>query len=132
MRVFLKVILLVGLILSSLFFLPRTVAALTLPTPAGQLKDLNKNESLGLESKIETSAATVIKTALALVGTIFFILVFYAGYLWMTAAGNSERVDKAREIIVTAVIGLGIIMAAYAITYFISSSVGGGDISASK
>ena len=42
----------------------------------------------------------------------------YAGFLWMTASGNSEQVEKATGILKMAIIGLIIVMAAYSITYF--------------
>jgi ABC-type phosphate transport system auxiliary subunit len=42
-----------------------------------------------------------------------------AGFQWMTAAGNETKVEKALSMIKTAVIGLIIVLAAYAITYFI-------------
>jgi hypothetical protein len=56
--------------------------------------------------------------ALAFVGTIFFALTVYAGYLWMTAQGNEETVAKATGILRTAVIGMIIVAAAYSITAF--------------
>ena len=69
--------------------------------------------------------ATVIKTILALVGTIFLILTIYAGIMWMTAAGNDEQVGKAVGMIKSAVIGLVIVMSAYAITYFVTTRLTG-------
>lgn len=80
---------------------------------------------LGLPTTVEGTVGTVIKGVLGLVGTIFFVLTIYAGILWMTAAGNEEQVTKATDIIKAAVIGLFITMAAYAITTFVASKVGG-------
>lgn len=80
----------------------------------------------GLEkSDLPTTVGNVIKAVLALTGTIFLILTIYAGILWMTAAGNDERVKKATSIITTAVVGLIIVMAAYAITFFVTTRLGG-------
>ncbi len=59
---------------------------------------------------------TGIKLVLTLVGLIFLILMVYAGLLWMTARGEEAQVEKARKIIVAAVIGLVIVVSAYAIT----------------
>jgi hypothetical protein len=56
-------------------------------------------------------------------GTIFFILVVYAGLMWMTAVGNEENIKKAQSILKTAIIGLIIVLSAYAITKFIGSSL---------
>ena len=61
----------------------------------------------------------IIQTALSILGIIAAILIIYAGYVWMTARGKEERVTKAKETLEAAIIGLIIIMAAYAITYFV-------------
>jgi len=62
--------------------------------------------------------AQVIKIVLGLLGTIFFALTLYAGYLWMTAAGNEDQVGKAKTLLSQAVIGLAILLGAYSITIF--------------
>jgi len=61
----------------------------------------------------------IIQTALSILGIVAAILIIYAGYVWMTARGKEERVTKAKETLEAAIIGLIIIMAAYAITYFV-------------
>jgi hypothetical protein len=61
----------------------------------------------------------VIKTALSILGVVAALLIIYAGYLWMTARGREEIVTKAKNTLEAAIIGLVIIMAAYAITYFV-------------
>jgi len=78
-----------------------------------------------LPSELETTLGAVIKAALSLVGTIFLILTVYAGILWMTAQGNDDQIDKAVKIIKASVVGLFITMSAYAITYFITTKLGG-------
>lgn len=92
------------------------------------LSNLTKSaQGTGLEKQgdLATTIGTIIKAVLALTGTIFLILTIYAGILWMTAAGNDERIKKATSIITTAVVGLIIVMAAYAITYFVTTRLGG-------
>lgn len=49
-------------------------------------------------------------------GITFLGLMLYAGFIWMTARGNEQEVGKAKNIIIYAVIGLTVILAAYAIT----------------
>lgn len=61
---------------------------------------------------------------LGFTGTIFFILVVWAGLTWMTAAGNEENIKKAQSILKTAIIGLIVVLSAYAITRFIGTSLG--------
>ena len=83
-------------------------------------------QAYGVSGEPESPAATagrVINIALSLVGIVFLILMFYGGYLWMTARGKEERLNKAKDTIEASVIGLIIVLAAYGITYFIISRI---------
>ncbi|MDD3285715.1 MAG: hypothetical protein PHG95_03760 [Patescibacteria group bacterium] len=73
--------------------------------------------------------AVVIQGALSLLGIIFLIIIVFAGYRWMTASGNEESIKKAQDMIKRAIIGLVIVLMAYAITYFVFNQLpftGGG------
>jgi len=63
--------------------------------------------------------AFVIQAFLSLLGIIFIILIITAGHKWMTAGGSEEKVTEAKDMIRRAIIGLIIIVAAYAITHFV-------------
>lgn len=63
--------------------------------------------------------ATIIKVILGFLAVIFLVLTIVAGFRWMTAGGNEEEVKKAVGTIKNSVIGLVIVLAAYAITYFV-------------
>lgn len=65
----------------------------------------------------------VIGTMLSLVGVIFFALMIYGGFLWMQARGNEEHTKKGLDTIIAAVIGIIIVMSAYAITNFVFKAV---------
>ncbi|MFC1612968.1 Mbov_0395 family pilin-like conjugal transfer protein [Patescibacteria group bacterium] len=71
------------------------------------------------ETTLTDIIANIIKISLSLLGVICVILFIYGGYLWMTAGGNDEQVDKAKQIIKNCLIGLIIVVCSYAITYFI-------------
>jgi len=62
---------------------------------------------------------TIIRLLLTLLGVVVLILIIYAGFMWMTAGGNTEEVDKAKKWLTNAIIGLAIILAAYAISGFV-------------
>jgi cbb3-type cytochrome oxidase subunit 3 len=66
---------------------------------------------------------SVVGAILSFVGLLFFILIIYGGLTWMTAAGNQQQIDKAKSLITSAVIGLIIVMAAYALTSFIGTAL---------
>lgn len=61
----------------------------------------------------------IIGAILGIVGSVALILFIYGGVLWMTSAGNQERVRKGKEVIIWAVLGLGIIFTSYAVVKFI-------------
>src|SRR3989344_7120121 len=93
---------------------------------AGKILDKAADTSkTGLSGDLAGTIASVIKAVLALVGTVFLVLTIYAGILWMTAGGNEEQVTKAVSIIKASVIGLIVIMSAYAITFFVTNKLGG-------
>ena len=77
-------------------------------------------------SNIVELAGVIVNVALSLIGIFFFILMLYAGITWMKAMGSSEDVTKAKDMITQAIIGLVIIMAAYAISNFVFSSLAAG------
>lgn len=59
---------------------------------------------------------------LGLVGVIFLGLMIYAGIMWMIAQGYEDRVTKAKDTLLNALIGLIITMSAYAISYLVITS----------
>lgn len=69
------------------------------------------------ETGVSTIVGRVINAATSLVGVIFVAQMVYAGYLWMTAAGESEQVKKAQQLIRRSIIGLAIILSAWAVTF---------------
>ena len=66
----------------------------------------------------------IINFLLSFIGLLFFLLMLYAGYLWMTARGNDEQVQKAKKMIREAVTALIIILLARIITEFILTAIG--------
>lgn len=88
----------------------------------GSIGDTNKN-ALTNNSDIKVIAGKAIGGVLAFVGVIFFVLMIYGGFLWMTASGNDTQTAKAKELIVAAVIGLIIVLSAYAITSYLGTQL---------
>ncbi|MFH1187298.1 MAG: hypothetical protein V1688_00370 [bacterium] len=67
--------------------------------------------------------ARVIQYLLTFLGVIFIALVIYGGFIYMTAAGESDKIGNAKSIIISASVGLAIILASYSFTYFILQSL---------
>ncbi len=90
-----------------------------------KLKDIG-GQAYGVTGEPESPAATagrVINAGLSVVGIVFLVLMLYGGYLWMTARGKEERLEKAKNTLEAAIIGLIIALAAYGITYYVVSRI---------
>lgn len=68
-------------------------------------------------------AASLIRSAMGLLGIIAIVIVLGGGFIWMTAGGSEEKVATAKKWLYSGVIGLIIILSAYAITSFVLSGL---------
>ncbi|MFH1187266.1 MAG: hypothetical protein V1688_00200 [bacterium] len=75
-------------------------------------------------ASIEEIVASTIQYLLSFLGVIFICLIIYAGFLWMTASGDSEQITKAKGILINAIIGVIIVLSAYIITSYIFTRLG--------
>jgi hypothetical protein len=75
------------------------------------------------DQDVRVSAARIIRFVLGFLGLIFLLLTLYAGFMWMTSAGNEDRVETAKKILWGAIIGIGIVLFAYAITEFVVTNL---------
>lgn len=110
------------LVLFSCFFFTPVLAYRTIDSSGTLLA--STTEPTGLSTAdIQTTTGTFIKASLAIVGTIFLVLMVYGGFLWMTARGAEDQITKSKETIIAAMIGIGVILAAYAITNLVTSGL---------
>ncbi|KKQ27554.1 MAG: hypothetical protein US42_C0008G0065 [Candidatus Magasanikbacteria bacterium GW2011_GWC2_37_14] len=121
-----KIILILAVFLNIFFFGNQALAAYTFDDTGLMLGKAAEPTGM-LDTKVTGSLPVVLgfwaTVAFSLVSIVFFILMFYAGFLWMTARGSEEVVTKAKGIITMAIIGLFVLVASYAITTFITSSL---------
>jgi len=73
----------------------------------------------GQPRSLGETVSEIIKVALGFLGIVFLLLTIYAGFTWMLAAGNEDKISTAKKTLVAAVIGLAIVLASYAITRFV-------------
>ncbi len=64
-------------------------------------------------------ARNVINIILGFLGVIAVIIIIMAGFQWMTAGGEEEKVAEARQRLIQGAIGLVLIIAAWMIAYFV-------------
>jgi hypothetical protein len=71
------------------------------------------------QSNLFSYISTGISAFLGLIAIIFFGMTLYSGIRWMTARGNPELSEKAKNALEAAVIGLVITIMSYAIATFV-------------
>lgn len=72
-------------------------------------------------STIFAKIGSYIQIILSFIGVLFLILMIYGGYVWMMARGDEQSVTKAQGIIKNSIIGIIIVLMAYAITMTIKT-----------
>jgi len=96
------------------------------PDPTGTIikTDTHKlTNPLGEKTSIQTLIGKIINGALGLVGSIAFVMYIWGGFVWMTAGGEKEKVQKGADTLKWATIGLIIIFSSYAMLNFVLDSI---------
>ncbi len=65
----------------------------------------------------------VLRMLLTLAGVVAIVLVVVGGYQYMTSGGNDEQAEKGKKALTNAVIGLIIVLLAYAIVQIITNTI---------
>jgi len=109
--------------ISLIGILATAVSLLAFPAAHAQINTgIEYGSATGLSGdNLATIVGRIIHVFLGILGVVALVLILYAGFLWMTAGGDEEKVKKAKQIITQAIIGLAIILSSYAITSFIVS-----------
>ncbi len=97
-----------------------TALAVALPLVASAIsfEDPSQTFQLGT-SDLKAAVINIINWVLGLLGIIAVIMVLVGGFQWMTAGGNEDKVEKSKKIISAAIVGLIIILLAWAIVNFV-------------
>lgn len=102
--------------------------AVTVPLQASATSTLDVNADLGLgygaatglgNTDVRTTIAKIIRVAMSMLGIVAVVIVLIGGFKWMTAGGNDDQVGEAKKWIFSGVIGLVIILSAYALASFV-------------
>jgi hypothetical protein len=86
-------------------------------------KETAEKANISSDQSLTQIVGSIINSLLGFLGIIFLVLMIYAGFLWMTARGDEGQTKKARDMIFQAVIGLVIVVAAFAISNFVLGSL---------
>lgn len=97
------------------------VAVLAVPAIASaQVNIGNYGDTFGLgTADLEATVINIVQWVLGFLGLIAVIMILYGGFIWITAGGNEDKVASAKKIISAAVVGLIVVLLAWAIVTFV-------------
>lgn len=102
--------------------IPAVTFAQTAADPYGQNAVDPAQSGLNLSGgDVRQTAARLINVALGFLGIIAVIIVLIGGFKYMLSGGDQSKTEEARKLIVSGIIGLAIILSAWAITSFVMS-----------
>ena len=84
----------------------------------------NTASALGLgNADLITTVLNIIRIVMGFLGLLAVILIIYAGFLWMTAAGEADRIERAKKVLIGALIGLLLVIFSFAIVTFVLNTL---------
>ena len=101
----------------TLFCLPFVAQAVT----GYSIENIGGLVGLGT-ADLKSTVVHIIQWVLGILALVAVVMIIYGGFVWMMAAGNEERIEKAKKVISAAVVGLIIIMLAWAIVIFVAGT----------
>ncbi|NQU77137.1 hypothetical protein HQ544_00395 [Candidatus Falkowbacteria bacterium] len=110
----------IGLSLLALVITP----ALAQPDIGVGLEDVQTQTQYS-DQELTVTIGKIIKLVLGFLGLIALILFIVGGFKWMTSGGNEENISEAKKLMSAAIVGLFIIIIAYAATTFIINRLTG-------
>ncbi len=115
---------LMALTVISLFALPIVVGAVCDPTTDPLCIEDAKIPGLSENPDLKAVVVAIVGILLGFLGIIAVIIILWGGFIYMTASGDSAKTDKAKSMIISGIIGIIIILAAWAIANFVITNIG--------
>ncbi len=108
-----------ALLLAPAVAAPRALAVGASPDAYYGINDLIQ-QGVRLGNKdLRTAIAGIINVILGFLGVVAVVIVLAGGFKWMTSQGEASRIDEAKKLIGAGVIGLAIVLAAFAVASFV-------------
>jgi hypothetical protein len=84
-----------------------------LRSEVGNLANLSKFQS------VQNAIGSLVTAAVGVLGSVAFAFYTYAGVVWMTARGNSEKTEQATKILVWTTLGICLVLGSYVLADFV-------------
>ena len=105
----------------ALMLMPNVVALAQPPMNEGLIQF--ENETLLSNNDLTTVLGRIIRLVLSFLGLIAVVIIIIGGFQWMTSGGNEEKIGGAKKLMGSGIIGLFIIVIAYAASLFIMNAI---------
>lgn len=87
---------------------------------------MNSANNIGLPNSSSADprevAVNVVRYLMTFLGIIAVVVILIGGFKWMVAGGNDDKIAEAKKMLIAGIIGLIIIISAYAIVQVIVST----------
>ncbi len=101
-----------------------TLMALPMVVSAEASLGIELGASTGLGSRnLRDTIVAVLNVLLGFLGIIAVIVILLGGFKWMTAGGSDDKIGEAKKLISAGIVGLVVILAAYAIATYVVSTI---------
>lgn len=99
---------------------PAVVGAATPPTNPSQLLNQTAQASGQTQNRgLVEILGNIIQWILGLVGVVLLIMFIYGGVLYATSAGNEDKVETGKKVMLYAIIGVVIIALSFALSRYV-------------
>ncbi|MBI2484628.1 hypothetical protein HYW18_00510 [Candidatus Uhrbacteria bacterium] len=75
------------------------------------------------QQDLRYTIARIVRAIITFLGVVAVVIILWGGFKWMTSGGADEKVKDARKLIVMGIVGLAIVLSAYAIANFVITSL---------
>ena len=75
------------------------------------------------ETKLPLIIGRIVKIVISFLGLIAAVIIIIGGFQWMTSGGNEEKIAGAKKLMINGLIGMVLVILAYAIASFVISSL---------
>jgi hypothetical protein len=82
-----------------------------------------QGNTFGGDKDPQQIAAGVINILMGFLGLVAVVIILFGGFKWMTAAGNEDKIEEAKKLLVAGIIGLVIILSAWGIATFVIDQI---------
>ena len=107
-------------LLSFMFMFSFTSVALAITTAPGTVETSGVDSPSDVVDLIEAIAGWFQVIVLAI--AVFMII--YAGFIWMTAAGEEDKLTRARQTLIYALVGIAVVVVAYGLVALMTTLIG--------